>query len=162
MPSKKTPPTSAESEPIIIDMAVENALHAAISSAEDARTPVVMELTRRALTQRARGMSEADIAKAEKVEASTLSAWLASPHRGPTVDEAKLMLDTEIKPLATENLMHLLRAGDKAATRQVVKDSGMMKPPKSSASKVAIMVGVGIAPIGSDPLSVAVAIQVKG
>lgn len=162
MPRKKQPEiVETQADATVIDMKAENALHDAVMSLEHARTPLVMELTQRALTLRARGLSEAEIAASEKVEVSTLALWLSSPHRSPTPDEARAMLETQVKPLAMENLMHMLRAGDKPSTRQVIKDSGVMRPAKHGPAETRILVGVGLSPVGSDPLSVAVAISVK-
>lgn len=160
-PRKKSAPRPAEAEPIVIDMPLENALYAAISSPEHARTPEVIALTDRALTMRAKGMSEEEIAKAEKVETSTLASWLACPHRGPTVDEMRAMIENDVKPLTVQNIVHLLRAGDKGTTRQMAKDTGMMKPPKSGPTQTKILVGIGQDPVGRDPVRAFVSVEVK-
>lgn len=143
--------------PTVINAQVEHQLIEALNGGE--RTSVVVDLTRRALTLRAKGLSIEEIAETEQVEASTLESWLMSSRRTPTVEEAQKMITDEIVPLATENYVHLLRAGNARATMQTMKD--VLKPKKEAQKQTKIIVGVGIEPVGRDPLKVAIAIQHK-
>ncbi len=142
---------------VVINAQVEHQLIEALNGGE--RTSVVVDLTRRALTLRAKGLSIEEIAETEQVEASTLDAWLQSSRRTPTVEEAKKMIDEEIMPLATENYVHLLRAGNARATMQTMKN--VLQPKKQQPSKTLIVVGVGQQPIGRDPLDVRVAVAIQ-
>lgn len=144
-------------EAVVIDAKLEAELSSALNGGE--RTHAVSDMTRRALTLRAKKVSTEDIAKAEQVEVSTLEAWLASSRRAPTAEEAEAMMRDEIRPLAIENTKHLLLAGNPAVTREVMKD--VLRPKKTIPSKTTILVGVGTGPVGSDPLKVAIAIQHK-
>lgn len=146
----------ADDSPVVINAQVEHQLLDALNGGE--RTSVVVDLTRRALTLRAKGLSIEEIADTEQVEASTLESWLMSSRRTPTVEEAQKMITEEIVPLATENYVHLLRAGNARATMQTMKD--VLKPKKSVPSKTTILVGVGTGPVGRDPLDVRVAVAV--
>jgi hypothetical protein len=156
MARKPKPVDVTDDAPVVINAQVEHQLCEALAGRE--RSAVVCDLTRRALTLRAKSVSIEDIAKAEQVEASTLDAWLASSRRTPTIEEAQRMLSDEITPLAIENHKHMLLAGDKRATMQTM--AGVLKPRKASESKTTILVGVGTGAIGRDPLDVRVAVQV--
>lgn len=142
----------------IVDPDAQEALRKALNG--DGRTRQVVDLTRRALTLRANGATDDEIAKTERVETSTLTQWMASPRRAPSAEEAQRMITEEIKPLAIENTLHQVLAGDRAATRQAMKDTGVMKPPKATSHNVKIIVGVGQSPIGNDPVRVAIALQI--
>lgn len=162
MPRKKKPEFVEGDyvDAIVIDQDAQSELHSALIGA--GRSAAVVGITRRALTMRANGATNEEIARAEHVEESTLSAWLASPRRVPTPEEAQRMINEEIKPLAIENHLHQLLAGDKRATSQTMKDSGLMRPPKlSGATRVSILVGIGTNPIGSDPIQIAVAVKTR-
>jgi transcriptional regulator with XRE-family HTH domain len=132
----------------VINAQVEQQLLDALNGGE--RTTIVVDLTRRALTLRAKGISVEDIADTEQVEFSTLESWMQSSRRTPTPAEAQAMLDNEAVPLAIENHVHLLRAGNTRATMQTM--AGILKPKKKEESKTLILVGVGTGPIGKDPL----------
>lgn len=147
---------------ITINHDAESALQAALAGGE--RTRQVVDITRRALTLRAKGATDPQIAASERVEEETLARWLASPRRAPTVEEANRMISDEIRPLAIENTLHQLLAGDKATTRQAMKDTQVLRPAKDKQKTVSVVVGIGDGPVGIDPaqLRVGIAVQVKG
>ncbi len=163
MPRKKAEVIASTDIAVVINAPLQAQLEAALHGGE--RTPAVNDMTRRALTLRAKGVNDADIATAEQVEVSTLALWMVSSNRMPTAAEAQRMITEEIFPLAIENQKHLLLAGDKRATMETMKQSGAMKPKKKETASLSILVGVGTSPVGNDPLEsqtrVAVAVSLK-
>lgn len=85
------------------------------------------KLTQIALALRAEGWSVGDIADRLGVTPGTITGWFTQHRRAVTLDEIDVMLDRIAIPLATENLIHGLLAGDKDYTLETLKGRGAFK-----------------------------------
>lgn len=86
-----------------------------------------LKLTQRALAMRVAGSSVNDIAKALSVTPSTVVSWFTQHAREVNLDEINDKLDRIALPLATENLIHGLIAGDKDFTLETLKGRGAFR-----------------------------------
>lgn len=89
-----------------------------------------LRLTQAALSLRAEGFSVPEIAEHLQVAPSTVTGWFSIHRRDVAVMDIDRMLEEIAVPLATENLVHGLIAGDKAYTLEVLKGRGRLKRPK--------------------------------
>ncbi len=85
------------------------------------------KLTQVALAMRASGEAVPDIAARLGVAASTVIGWFTAHRRAVDLDAIDVMLDRTAVPLATENLIHGLLAGDKDYTLETLKGRGVFK-----------------------------------
>jgi transcriptional regulator with XRE-family HTH domain len=84
-------------------------------------------LTQVVLALRAQGESVQDIAARLAVSPATITGWLSMHRRDMQVNELDELLDRIAVPLATENLIHGLIAGDKDYTLETLKGRGALK-----------------------------------
>ena len=84
-------------------------------------------LTQRALTMLAAGWDTNDIAAALGVATSTLTTYLTKHKREVTIAEIDDRLDRIAVPLATDNLIHGLLAGDKDYTLKTLEGRGRFR-----------------------------------
>jgi hypothetical protein len=84
-------------------------------------------LTQRALILRAANWDLNDIAAHLGVATSTLTRWFTQHKRGVDAAEIDAQLDQIALPLATENLIHGLLAGDKDYTLDTLKGRGKFR-----------------------------------
>ena len=85
------------------------------------------QLTQEALALRAQGQSVYEIATALRVKSSTITQWFAAHRRELAEGTIDRMLDDTAVPLAAENLIHGLIAGDKDYTLETLKGRGILK-----------------------------------
>lgn len=85
------------------------------------------KLTQVALALRVEGWSIADIADRLAVSAATVTGWFSTHRRHVAADHLDALLDEIAVPLATENLIHGLIAGDKDYTLETLKGRGQLK-----------------------------------
>lgn len=86
-----------------------------------------LKLTQRALAMRVAGHSVNDIANVLSVTPSTVVSWFTQHAREVSLDEIDDKLDRIAVPLATENLIHGLLAGDKDYTLETLKGRGRFR-----------------------------------
>lgn len=86
-----------------------------------------LRLTQQALALRASGHSINLIAQEMGVPSSTIVRWFTEHRREVSVDQIDDMLDTIAVPLAAENLVHGLLAGDKDYTLETLKGRGRFR-----------------------------------
>jgi transcriptional regulator with XRE-family HTH domain len=84
-------------------------------------------LTQQALALRATGLSTVEVAKALGVSPHTVTGWLTAHRRTLAAGEIDALLDEIAVPLAAENLVHGLIAGDKDYTLETLKGRGQLK-----------------------------------
>lgn len=109
--------------------------HAATGSSEPSRgakrlTKVEIRIrrtTQAALALRAEGWEIRDIAAHFGVTSHTITGWFASHRRVVTQQDLDTQLDQIAVPLATENLIHGLLAGDKDYTLETLKGRGVLR-----------------------------------
>lgn len=89
-----------------------------------------LRLTQSALALRAEGFSIPEIAEHLHVAPGTVTGWLSMHRRDMQVMDVDRMLEEIAVPLAVENLIHGLVAGDKAYTLDTLKGRGRLKRPK--------------------------------
>lgn len=85
------------------------------------------KLTQLALALRAEGASVNEIAAELGVSSVTVTGWFTTHRREISTDKIDAMLDQIAVPLATENLMHGLLAGDKQYTLETLKGRGHLR-----------------------------------
>jgi hypothetical protein len=92
-------------------------------------TPAQRQLkqTQVALALYTEGASINEIASELGVSSQTIRGWFATHRRKVTSDQIDLDLDQIAVPLAKENLIHGLLAGDKDYTRDVLKGRGHLR-----------------------------------
>lgn len=109
-----------------------------------------LQLTQTALSLRASGWSVRDIAAELAVTPSTITGWFTSHRRHVAIEDINAQLDQIAVPLATENLIHGLLAGDKDYTLETLKGRGQLrrhgeadKPPERSLPELRIVFEAG-------------------
>lgn len=80
-----------------------------------------------ALALRAEGWALTDIAEALEVGVSTVTGWFTKHRRRVAARKVERDLDAIAVPLATENLIHGLLAGDKDYTLETLKGRGQFR-----------------------------------
>lgn len=83
--------------------------------------------TQIALAMRASGLGNNDIARALGVSPATITGWFTTHRRECSAETIDQMLDEIAKPLAIENLIHGLQAGDKDYTLETLKGRGVFR-----------------------------------
>ena len=83
--------------------------------------------TQQALALRASGYGVNEIAASMGVSAATITGWFVAHRRAVSLDEIDAMLDAVALPLAAENLVHGLLAGDKDYTLETLKGRGRFR-----------------------------------
>jgi transposase-like protein len=91
------------------------------------RTRRRRQVTQEALALRAQGASLHEIAGAMGVATSTITQWFLAHRREIADGTIDRMLDDTAVPLAAENLIHGLIAGDKDYTLETLKGRGVLK-----------------------------------
>ena len=86
-----------------------------------------LALTQIALARRAEGASIQDIARELSVSPHTVTGWFVSHRRDCTGESIDALLDQIAVPLASENLIHGLLAGDKDYTLETLKGRGRFR-----------------------------------
>lgn len=81
----------------------------------------------RALALRAAGHTIGEIAEHLGAAPSTITAWFTQYRRDAKAEDIDEMLDRTAMPLAAENLVHGLLAGDKDYTLETLKGRGRLK-----------------------------------
>lgn len=84
-------------------------------------------LTQRALALRVAGWEIRDIAHHFGVTPTTITGWFTSHRRHVQIEDVNAQLDQIAVPLATENLIHGLLAGDKDYTLETLKGRGQLR-----------------------------------
>jgi len=85
------------------------------------------KLTQLALALRAEGASVNEIAAELGVSSVTVTGWFTTHRREISTDKIDVMLDQIAVPLASENLIHGLLAGDKQYTLETLKGRGHLR-----------------------------------
>lgn len=86
-----------------------------------------MKLTQKALALRVQGWDVVDIAAELGVAPQTVTGWFATHRRMVDEQQIDAMLDSIAVPLATDNLIHGLIAGDKDYTLETLKGRGKLR-----------------------------------
>lgn len=141
-------PTEGNPEQVLLDEALRDEAEAAglvpaVSKAEVAAAVAAdgkrkltkaqvqrLRLTQQALSLRAQGFSVGEIAEFLQVSPATVTGWFALHRRDMAVMDIDRTLEEIAVPLATENLIHGLIAGDKQYTLETLKGRGRLKRPK--------------------------------
>lgn len=83
--------------------------------------------TQLALSMRAQGLGNNEIARRFGVSAATVTGWFTTHRREIAPEAIDELLDQIAKPLAIENLIHGLQAGDKDYTLETLKGRGVFR-----------------------------------
>jgi len=86
-----------------------------------------LRLTQQALALRVQGLSMLEIGQALGVAPSTVTGWFATHRRQVASGAIETMLDEIAVPIAAENLVQGLLAGDKDYTLETLKGRGQLK-----------------------------------
>ena len=86
-----------------------------------------LRLTQRALALRAEGFSVGEIAADMKISPATVLGWFTKHRRTVEAETIDAQLDEIATPLAVENLIHGLAAGDKDYTIKTLEGRGKFK-----------------------------------
>ena len=113
--------------PVIRDAEADAELRTAIERPLSKPSKRRIALTQQALALLACGESITDTAYALGIAPTTLTGYLARHRRDVKVADLEAQLDQTALPLATENLIHGLLAGDKDYTLETLKGRGAFK-----------------------------------
>lgn len=138
-----------------LDKKLNDLLKSTVQSPVRPLDPTILRLTVRAMSMRASGSPDDEIARSERVDVQLLSKWMENPQQLLSLEESQELVRSVGVPAANERLVGLALSGDRKATMALARSHGGVLNRRGDVPaeqiKTGVIVGSGQGPIGEDP-----------